>query len=58
MRVDDFDFALPPEYIALAPADPRDSARMLVVDAEGGLVGFPRARIAGFPAARRRARRQ
>ena len=38
MRVDDFDFALPPEYIALAPADPRDSARMLVVDAEGGLV--------------------
>ncbi|MGB3582578.1 MAG: S-adenosylmethionine:tRNA ribosyltransferase-isomerase, partial [Roseiarcus sp.] len=37
MRVDDFDFALPPEYIALAPADPRDSARMLVVDAEGGL---------------------
>ncbi len=38
MRVDDFDFALPPEYIALAPADPRDSARMLVVDAEGGLL--------------------
>ena len=38
MRVDDFDFALPPEYIALAPADPRDSARMLVVGAEGGLL--------------------
>jgi len=38
MRVDDFDFALPAEYIALAPASPRDSARMLVVDAEGGLV--------------------
>ncbi len=38
MRVDDFDFALPPECIALAPANPRDSARMLVVDAGGGLV--------------------
>jgi S-adenosylmethionine:tRNA ribosyltransferase-isomerase len=38
MRVDDFDFALPPESIALAPADPRDSARMLVVGAGGGLV--------------------
>ena len=38
MRVDDFDFALPPECIALAPANPRDSARMLVVGAEGGLV--------------------
>ena len=58
MRVDDFDFALPPENIALAPADPRDSARMLVVGAEGELDGFPRARIAGFPAARRCARRQ
>jgi S-adenosylmethionine:tRNA ribosyltransferase-isomerase len=37
MRVDDFDFALPPECIALAPASPRDSARMLVVGADGGL---------------------
>ena len=36
MRVDDFDFALPPECIALAPANPRDSARMLVVGAEAG----------------------
>jgi S-adenosylmethionine:tRNA ribosyltransferase-isomerase len=31
MRVDLFDFALPEERIALHPAEPRDSARMLVV---------------------------
>jgi len=31
MRVDDFDFDLPNELIALHPAEPRDSARMLVV---------------------------
>jgi len=35
MRVDQFDFELPPERIALRPARPRDAARMLVVDAEG-----------------------
>lgn len=34
MRVDLFDFDLPPERIALRPASPRDSARMLVVGAE------------------------
>jgi len=32
MRVDLFDFDLPDERIALRPADPRDSARLLVVD--------------------------
>jgi len=32
MRVDLFDFELPPERIALRPADPRDSARMMTVD--------------------------
>ena len=32
MRVDLFDFDLPPERIALRPARPRDSARMLLVD--------------------------
>ena len=37
MRVDAFDFVLPAERIALAPANPRDSARMLVVGADGGL---------------------
>ncbi|HEY8334864.1 MAG TPA: tRNA preQ1(34) S-adenosylmethionine ribosyltransferase-isomerase QueA [Tardiphaga sp.] len=31
MRTDLFDFELPPENIALRPASPRDSARMLVV---------------------------
>ncbi len=30
MRIDLFDFELPPERIALRPASPRDSARMLV----------------------------
>ncbi|WP_428028439.1 tRNA preQ1(34) S-adenosylmethionine ribosyltransferase-isomerase QueA [Altererythrobacter sp.] len=35
MRVDLFDFELPPERIALRPARPRDSARMLVVPVEG-----------------------
>ncbi len=37
MRVDLFDFDLPDELIARRPASPRDSARMLVVDAQGGL---------------------
>ena len=32
MRVDLFDFELPPERIALRPARPRDSARLLLVD--------------------------
>jgi S-adenosylmethionine:tRNA ribosyltransferase-isomerase len=31
MRVDEFDFSLPESRIALTPASPRDSARMLVV---------------------------
>ncbi len=31
MRVADFDFELPPERIALRPASPRDSAKLLVV---------------------------
>jgi S-adenosylmethionine:tRNA ribosyltransferase-isomerase len=35
MRVDLFDFDLPPERIALRPASPRDAARMLVVDKDG-----------------------
>ncbi|MEO7177920.1 MAG: tRNA preQ1(34) S-adenosylmethionine ribosyltransferase-isomerase QueA [Allosphingosinicella sp.] len=30
MRVDEFDFALPPDRIALRPASPRDGARLLV----------------------------
>lgn len=35
MRVDLFDFELPPERIALRPAEPRDSALMLCVDPQG-----------------------
>ena len=35
MRVDLFDFDLPPERIALRPARPRDSARLLLVPGEG-----------------------
>ncbi len=37
MRTDLFDFELPPENIALRPASPRDSARLLVVQGGGGL---------------------
>lgn len=35
MRVDDFDFELPPERIALRPVRPRDAAKMLCVRNEG-----------------------
>lgn len=35
MRVDLFDFDLPPERIALRPASPRDAARLLVLDGDG-----------------------
>ncbi len=35
MRVDLFDFELPPERIAQRPAQPRDAARLLRVDAAG-----------------------
>jgi S-adenosylmethionine:tRNA ribosyltransferase-isomerase len=37
MRVDLFDFILPPENIALRPAEPRDTAQMLVVHGASGL---------------------
>ena len=37
MRTDLFDFELPAERIALRPAQPRDSARMLIVEPGGSL---------------------
>lgn len=38
MRTDDFDYDLPDELIAQAPAEPRDSCRMLCLDREDGSV--------------------
>ena len=36
MRTDDFDYPLPDELIAQAPAEPRDSCRLLVLHRQGG----------------------
>jgi S-adenosylmethionine:tRNA ribosyltransferase-isomerase len=36
MRTSDFDYTLPPEYIAQAPVEPRDSSRLLVLKRETG----------------------
>ena len=52
MRVDLFDFELPPERIALRPARPRDAARMLVAEgdapfADRGVQDLPRLLRAG-----------
>lgn len=47
MRVDLFDFVLPPERIALRPARPRESARMLVVAPPASLAD---ASVADLPA--------
>ena len=40
MRVDLFDFHLPPENIALRPVRPRDAARMLLVPGSGDFADF------------------
>lgn len=38
MKVSDFDYELPPQFIAQTPADPRDSSRLLHLDrATGGI---------------------
>src|SRR6185503_20059184 len=36
LRTDDFDFDLPAELIAQTPAEPRDTARLLVLNRESG----------------------
>ena len=38
MRLSDFDYTLPPEYIAQRPAEPRDSSRLLVLDRDSGII--------------------
>ena len=47
MRVDDFDFELPPESIALRPAEQREKARLLVV--RSGVSAFEDRHIADLP---------
>jgi S-adenosylmethionine:tRNA ribosyltransferase-isomerase len=41
LRVDDFDYALPTEAIAQAPVEPRDTARLLVLDRTACSPGQP-----------------
>ena len=38
MKVSDFDYELPPQFIAQSPADPRDTSRLLHLDRETGQV--------------------
>jgi S-adenosylmethionine:tRNA ribosyltransferase-isomerase len=48
MRLSDFDFDLPDDRIALRPADPRDSARLLVLPPEGGMLDRTVRDLPGF----------
>ncbi|ESQ89880.1 S-adenosylmethionine tRNA ribosyltransferase [Asticcacaulis sp. AC460] len=48
MLVSDFDFDLPDDRIALRPAEPRESARLLRVDAQGDLTDAKVGDIAQF----------
>lgn len=38
MKTSDFDYDLPPEYIAQKPLEPRDSSRLLVLDRQSGAI--------------------
>lgn len=47
LRVDDFDYELPTEAIAQAPAEPRDASRLLVLERATGAVTHARFRDIG-----------
>ena len=47
MLTRDFDYDLPPEYIAQHPVEPRDAARLLVLDRQSGQVEHARFRDIG-----------
>ena len=42
MKTSDFDYELPPEFIAQAPLEPRDSSRLLLLDRRSGEVKHAR----------------
>ncbi|MFQ5616200.1 MAG: tRNA preQ1(34) S-adenosylmethionine ribosyltransferase-isomerase QueA [Anaerolineales bacterium] len=44
MKTSDFDYHLPPKYIAQTPAEPRDAARLLVLDRKTGEITHTRFR--------------
>ena len=48
MKLSDFDFELPEDRIALRPAEPRDSARLLVLPPEGGTLDRTVRDLPGF----------
>ena len=42
MPTSDFDYHLPPEFIAQTPLEPRDSSRLLVLDRLSGQINHRR----------------